>query len=121
MRRVILTMAAATTLALSAAPAFAGYGALARDNATGKFGLSWNEETSRRAEEVAMKDCGGGSCKVVFRTGPHQCAAMATAQEGNVWGAAYRGQKEAAEGAALRDCQKHTSGQCKVQASGCNR
>ena len=112
----------AALLAISAHPAWAEYGALARDPATNKFGLSWNEQTAKRAEEIALKDCGASACKIVFHTGPRQCGAIATAEKGNAWGASDRGnRKDAVELAAMKTCQEHAPGQCKVRASGCNR
>ena len=124
MRRAMLIAAgfAALSVIASAGPAVAGYGALARDDATGKYGLSWNETTSGKAEELALKDCGGAkSCKIVFRTGSRQCGAIATPEKGKAWGAATRDRKDATELAAITDCQKHTTDQCKVRASGCNK
>ena len=122
MLRRIKTIVAAAALAVgTAGPALAGYGAFATDEATGKFGLSWNEETQSRADEVAIKDCGGGSCKVRFRAGPRQCEAVATPEQGSAIGAAYRPSRDAAALAAINDCQKRTKAQCKVRTSGCNR
>ena len=114
--------AALLTIA-SAAPAWAEYGALARDDTTGKFGLSWNEQSAKRAEDIAIKDCGGaGGCKIIFRTGPKQCGAIATAEKGNAWGASDKGnRKDTVELRALKGCQERASGLCKVRASGCNR
>jgi hypothetical protein len=106
-----------------AAPALAGYGALARDDASGKFGLSSDKSTQQQADEIAMKDCKESSCKIVFRTKPRQCGAIATSErEGSTaWGGATKQTLDAASLAALTDCQKRTAGQCKVRASGCNR
>ena len=120
MPRTPFALAVAAVLAVAAGPAFAGFGALARDDATGKFGLSWDKATQNQAEEAAMKDCAESSCKIVFRTHARQCGAIATAEKGTGWGAATRGHRDAAALAAMTDCQKHTSGQCKVRASGCN-
>jgi len=108
-------------LATAARPAFAEFGAFARDEATSKLGLSWGKETQKQADAAAMKDCGESSCKIIFRTRAKQCSAVATAQEGKAWGASRRDHKDAAELAAMNDCQKRTKGQCKVRASGCNR
>ncbi len=123
MRRLTMLAAGlAVVLATTAAsPAVAGYGALARDQTTGKFGLSWNKRTQREADAAAMRDCAESSCKIVFRTRPHQCGAIAGAEKGNAWGAAYRSGRDAAALAAINNCQKHTSEQCKVRAAGCNR
>lgn len=114
--------AALSALFIAAAtPAWAGYGALARDQSSGKFGLSWDKQTQKEADAAATKDCGESDCKIVFRTHSHQCGAIATAEKGKAWGAAYRGARDAAALAAINDCQKRTSGQCKVRAAGCNR
>ena len=123
MRWAMLAVAAALLVLCAADPAWAGYGALARDQATGKFGLSWNKQTQKAAEEAAMKDCGESTCKIVFRSGPRQCGAIATAtkEKSTAWGAARKRTRAAAELAAMQDCQKHTSGQCKLRATGCNR
>lgn len=123
MPRPTLSVAIVVALltALAAAPAFAGYGALARDPATGKVGLSWDKPSQHDADTAAMRDCAESSCKIVFRTRPHQCGAVATALAGAAWGAAYRGARGAAALAAMSDCQKHAAGQCKVRVVGCNR
>jgi hypothetical protein len=123
MRRTYLTAAAfAIVSALSAAPAYAGYGALARDEGSGKFGLSWDKPTQQQADDAAMKDCTASSCKIVFRTKPGQCGAIATPDTGTAWGASDRGnRRDTVELAAMKTCQQHTAGQCKVRASGCNK
>ncbi|HLY46996.1 MAG TPA: DUF4189 domain-containing protein [Stellaceae bacterium] len=124
MRRTPLFAAALSALLLAVAtPAVAGYGALAHDSASGKFGLSWDKPTQKDADAAAMKDCVESACKIIFRTHPHQCGAVATSEkEGSTaWGGGVKGTREAAQLGAMQDCQKHTSGQCKVRASGCNR
>lgn len=121
-RATLLALGLSALLACAAAtPAFAEFGAFARDEASGKLGLSWGKQTQRQADEAAMKDCAESACKIVFRTRLKQCSAVATAAEGNAWGASRRDHKDAAELAAMTDCQKRTKGQCKVRASGCNR
>ena len=120
-RMLLLSLGICAVLAGAATPAFAEFGAFARDEASGKLGLSWGKETQKQADAAAMKDCGESSCKIIFRTRAKQCSAVATAQEGKAWGASRRDHKDAAELAAMNDCQKRTKGQCKVRASGCNR
>ena len=103
-------------------PAFAGYGALARDDTTGKYGLSANEETQSKADDVALKICGGEKCKIVFRTAARECGAIATGESGTTaWGGGKHAQRARAELAAMQNCQKHTKGQCKVRGAECNR
>jgi hypothetical protein len=105
----------------SARPALAAYGAFAYDEGAHKLGYSYNEQSQKAADAAALKGCASGDCKIVFRTGPRQCGAIATGDEGKVWGGARRDKKDAAELAAMQDCQKRFSGQCKVKASECNR
>ncbi len=125
MRRSTMIAAGFSALLVTgaAAPALAGYGALAHDDASGKFGLSWDKETQRQADERAMKDCAESSCKIIFRTTARQCGALATSEKqgSTAWGGAVKPTRDAAALAAIADCQKRTSGQCKVRASGCNR
>jgi hypothetical protein len=112
---------AAFLAAAAAQPAVAGYGALAKDEASGKYGLSANEESQKKAEDVAIKICGGDKCKIVFRTAAKECGAIATADSGNAWGAGKRPQRAAAELDAIQNCQKRTKGQCKVRGAECNK
>ena len=123
MRRAILIAACfSAIMAVSAAPAFAGFGALAYDQDARKWGLSSNEDSEGKAEDVAMKECGSDKCKIIFRMGPKQCGAIALDEgETNAWGGGKNPQRATAELAAITNCQKHTKGQCKVRASECNR
>ena len=85
MRRMIIAAGFCVfAMAAGAGPALAGYGALGRDDSTGKYGLSSNEETQSKADDVALKECGSDKCKFVFRTTPHECGAIATG-EGPAW------------------------------------
>jgi hypothetical protein len=122
MRRMIIAAGFCVfAMAAGAGPALAGYGALARDDSTGKYGLSSNEETQSKADDVALKECGSDKCKFVFRTTPRECGAIATNEDGKIWGGAKRPRRDAAELAAMQNCQKHTKGQCKIRGSECNR
>ncbi|HEX3885171.1 MAG TPA: DUF4189 domain-containing protein [Stellaceae bacterium] len=105
----------------SAHPAMAAFGAFAYDEGAGKFGYSYNEQTQGKADAAALKGCASGGCKVVFRTGPQQCGAIAATENGKIWGGSRRDRREAAELAAMQDCQKRGSAQCKIKASQCNR
>ena len=106
---------------LPAIPAFAGYGAFAWDRGTGKYGVSWNQSTSKRAEEVALGECGASGCKVVAKIGPAMCGALATTADGKHAGAAWRKDREAARLAALKSCDKDQTGECFVRATDCNK
>jgi len=123
MPRQSLVLAAAFAMIAvmaSARPALAAYGAFAYDEGAGKFSYSYNEQTEKAADAAALRGCTSGSCKIVFRTGPQQCGAIAATEDGKIWGGARRDQRPAAELAAMQDCQKRGSGQCKVKASECN-
>ena len=106
---------------LPAMPALAGYGAIAWDRGTGKYGVSWNQPTPQRAEEVALGECGASGCKVVTRVGPTRCGALATTSDGKQAGAAWRKDREAARLAALKNCDKDKAGECVVRITDCNR
>ncbi len=118
---IVVGFSSLLALALSAAPAFAEYGAFGHDETTGKYGYSWNEKTQQAADEAALKGCASEQCKIVFRTGPKECGAIAMNDDGKIWGGAKRPKRAAAEAAAMNDCQKRTGGQCKVRASECNK
>jgi hypothetical protein len=117
---VLAAMFAMFAVMAGARPALAAYGAFAYDEGAHKFGYSHDEATQKAADAAALKGCASPGCKIVFHTGPQQCGAIATGEDGKVWGGAYRDQRPAAELAAMQDCQKRTSGQCKVKASECN-
>jgi hypothetical protein len=124
MRRQTATGAmlmAAALVALTAGPALAEFGAFAYDAATGKYGFSWNERNQPAADAAALKGCVADGCKVVFRTGPGQCGAIAMTENGKVWGGARRETRDGAKLAALEDCQKRTKEQCVVHGNECNR
>jgi hypothetical protein len=132
MRLGINSVPVATSLAASlavvaligaAAPAFAAFGAFAHDDATGKYGYSWNEPSEKQAEEAALKGCGSDKCKIIFRTRAGQCGAFAMNENGKIWGGATRPKRDAAEKSALENCQKRVSGgaQCKIRGSECTK
>jgi hypothetical protein len=104
-----------------AAPAFAEYGAFALDSTTGKYGFSWNERDQHAADAAALKGCKSDSCKVVFQVGPKHCGAIATTENGKIWGGADRDERDAAKLAALENCQKRTKEQCVIRGNECNR
>ena len=117
---VVALLAFGYTL-MPAIPASAGYGAIAWDRDTGKYGVSWNQATGKRAEEVALGECGASGCKVVGRVGPRMCGALATTEDGKHAGAARRGDREAARVAAVKNCTKDQAGECIVRATDCNK
>ena len=123
MQRAIL--AATTLLAfgfslLTALPAHAEYGALAWDRETGKYGVSWQQPSAKRAAEVALSECGTSGCKVIKPIGPAMCGALATSADGKQAGAAERKNRDAARLAALASCPKK-SGECVARVTDCNK
>jgi hypothetical protein len=112
----------AALLVLNTAPALAGYGAVAYDEETRKLGFASNEDTQKRADEVATRECGGSDgCKVRFRAPPKQCAAFAAPDKGTAWGGAVKATLDAAKLGALENCQKQTKDQCTILESSCNK
>lgn len=99
----------------------AAFGSFAHDEATGRYGASWNQGSPGRADEAALKGCASDTCKIVFRTAARQCGAIATTDTGKIWGGATRADRGAAERAALENCDKRTADACKLRSVQCNR
>src|SRR3954454_3156012 len=93
MRR-LSAIAAVIALLATSTSAFASDGAFAYDQATGKFGFSWNEPSAKAAEDTATKGCASDQCKIVFRTGAKECGAIAMTENGKIWGGAKRPRRE---------------------------
>ena len=124
MRRATIIAAGFSALLVSvaAAPAFAGYGAVAFDETTAKYGFGWNEDTQKRADETALQGCNADGCKIVFRVPPRRCAALATSETGKVsWGGKEHATRDGAKLGALENCQKRTTAKCVIRGSDCNR
>jgi hypothetical protein len=123
MRRATIIAAGISALmvSLAAAPAFAGYGAVAFDEKAAKYGFAWNEDTQKRADEAAIQACNSEACKVVIPVPPRKCAALATGEKGNAWGGSVDAARDKAKLRALEGCQKRTSGKCVLRGSDCNR
>jgi len=108
--------------ATAALPAARGdYGAIAWDRQSGRRGWSSNQPTARRAEEVALSECGASGCTVITRTGRSMCAALATTENGKYVGAASRSDRDAAQLAAIANCNKGNAGECAVRFTECNK
>jgi hypothetical protein len=124
MRRPMPIAAAALpavlSMLLAATPALAGYGAIALDKTTGKYGGAFNRPTPKAAAAAALSECGTSGCRLVIRP-TTVCAALATTANGKFAGAAARKTKEDARLSALTDCQKGKAGECVIRASDCNR
>ena len=115
---------AALALIAGAAPAQAAFGAFAYDEATGKYGASWNEPDEKAAEEAALKGCASDKCKIVFRTKAGQCGAIATTENGKIWGGATRPKargRRKSRTRELRETARRRRQQCKVKTAECNK
>lgn len=123
MRRAAIIAAGFSALLVSvaAAPSFAGYGAVAFDEKSAKYGFGWNEDTQKRANEAAIQACNSEACKVVIPVPPRKCAAFATGEKGNAWGGNVDAARDKAKLRAIENCQKNTSGKCVLRGSDCNR
>jgi Domain of unknown function (DUF4189) len=119
--RTALVLLAFGSVVMPALPAAAGYGAIAWDKESGKSGWIFNQPTAKKAAEMAVSQCGASGCRVIIRTDPKRCAAIATIHDGKAAGAAARSTEEAARLAAMTDCQKRKAGDCIVRASDCNK
>ena len=117
---VVALLAFGYTL-LPTMPASAGYGAIAWDKGTGKYGASWNQPTGKRAEEVALGECGASGCEVVAKVGPKMCGALATTEDRKQAGTAWRKDREAARLAAVKNCDNDKAGECVVRTTDCNK
>ena len=62
--RTIAALAALTLALVAPAAASASWGAIAIDPDSGEVGYARGLETVVEAKEVALKECGGGHCKV---------------------------------------------------------
>ncbi len=70
-------------------PAFAGYGAVAYDQNTGKYGASWDQPTASKADEEALRQCASPDCRV-HPVEPKGCGALALSDKDKAWGGADR-------------------------------
>jgi hypothetical protein len=103
-------------------PAFAGYGSIAWDKATGKFGWSRNQATAQKADDLARAGCGASGCEVVVRmTSPDLCGALATTKDRAAKGIGSGKTEADARLAALADCQKQNGGDCVIRISRCSK
>jgi hypothetical protein len=117
----ICTAAALLGVLASAGPALADFGAVAYDQQNCAFGRSWRQESARRAADVALAECAHPGCHVVLEVGAGQCGAVAITANCHGFGYAKRPSRDAAELAAMQECQKFNAGQCSPKIVDCNR
>jgi hypothetical protein len=103
-----------------AAPAYAGYGAIAYDQYAGNEGFSWNQPNEAQANETALKQCASKDCRV-YPVSPKACGALARSDKDQAWGGAERETLDLAKSDAIGRCKTHTeTGSCAVRVAGCN-
>ncbi len=126
-RILCIGVAATAALLLCGAPssAEAGFGAVAYDQNSGKYGASWDAPTQAKAYEQALKQCASPDCRV-HAVEPKGCGALALSdkdKDGHVyWGGADRVTLAQAQHDAVAHCQTHITGRsCTVRISGCNK
>jgi Domain of unknown function (DUF4189) len=117
---IVAGLGAVMLLLATAPPASAGFGAVAYDQNTGKYGASWNQATQSAAFEQALRQCASKDCRV-HRVEPKGCGALALSDKDKAWGGADRATLAAAKRDAVSHCRRHTTiGTCTVRLSGCN-
>src|ERR1700761_4677773 len=94
----------ASLLVLASGEARAQYGSLAYDSNTKQWGRSFNLQSPRDADQVALSFCRTGGCQVVVRTGPGQCGAIAAARAGTRYHWSTRPYRREAEYNAVAGC-----------------
>ena len=124
MRRVMISAGAVAFFLFSlaiAAPAEAGFGAIAYDQYAGKEGVSWNKPSQAKANEDALRQCASKDCRV-HPVSPKACGALARSDKDKAWGGAERETLAKAKQDAVDHCKAHTeTGTCVVKVSGCNK
>ena len=107
------------------------YGALAINESTGQWGISYNYTSSSLAKNAALSQC-GNNCKVVEtlkHNGPYsECASFSYSKKDGSYGydkaAARMGvghetKKSRAAEKATKKCEKNGGSSCKVQITFC--
>lgn len=121
---VLAASFAALSVVTVARPAAAGFGAVAYDQNTGKYGAAWDRPTQSGAYEQALRQCASPGC-TVHPVEPKGCGALALSdkdQDGHIhWGGADREKLDQAKSEAVAHCKTHTAGACTVRISGCNK
>ncbi len=110
-----LALVAVLTVTTGNAFAYDYYGAIAYSPDTRSHGYSYNNPSRARAEAEALARCQtyGEGCTVATWF-VNACGALALADEGNGYGAAWGGNRGVAEKNALNICTESNSG-CHVE------
>ena len=117
--RLLRFLLLAITLCTLAPPAALADGAIAYDVNSGAFGWARNDRHLRQAEETALGYCNRQGCRIVSRVPRGECGALARAERSTGWGEAVRRNREEARRAALRICENHNYGECRILVVDC--
>lgn len=121
MSRLVAIAIGVAAILIAATPARAQYGALAYDENTRAWGQSHGMGSPREAERTALGYCRSGGCRIVVRTGPGQCSAIAASAHSGTW---YHwsaaGSRGGAEHDAIRGCERDSGQSCTIQVWQCN-
>ena len=109
----------ALTLCTSIPTAALADGAIAYDVNSGAYGWAHNYRSLRPAEEAALGYCNRRGCRIVSRVPRGECGALARAERSTGWGEAVRRNREDARRAAIRTCENHNHGQCRILVMDC--
>jgi Domain of unknown function (DUF4189) len=96
------------------------YGAIAYSRRTGHYGYWRGAETQAGAERRALDKCEGRDCRIAgwFR---NSCGALATGEEGEIYGFGHDIRLDEAKERAVRECRNNGGHRCRVRVSACAR
>jgi len=120
MIRTLLFMIIASSATVSAAAgSLAGAFAVNPDR-PGQYGFTFNRDSPRQAERLALRNCGDGCEIVKVFVGGCGAYAIDTAQDNIVLGFGAAPRRSQAKAVALKNCQALGGSACADGNSGCN-
>jgi hypothetical protein len=120
----VVRAAVATVFALAMlAPiaAAAQNGAIAYDPETRTWGRAADMASEAEAEAAALAACRATGCRIVVRTGPGECGAIAAPPHGSRHVGSTRFSRAEAQFGAVQRCQADAGQHCDVVVAQCNR
>ena len=108
-----------TTPPSSPAPA-AAYGSVALDISSGRYGSSSNQPYWQYADHTALQSCASRSCQIVLRMGTLECGAVASSDDGTIWGSAKGAVQDSTILTAIQNCETRGGRQCRIRVAECN-
>ena len=118
LKRILAVGALAALLGTSAIARADRYGAIAYSRRTRHYGYADNAGSREAAERRAMERCEGRDCKVEvwFR---NSCGALATGEDGQIFGWAHDTNLREAKENAVEQCRSRGGHRCRVVISAC--